>query len=66
MLLPSAHFTHYVIGAVRDELKYSIRSVLYHQPGARAIVIGDNPDRYTGEFIPKSRIPKTDFHTFRN
>jgi hypothetical protein len=29
-------------------------------------VIGDKPDWYTGEFIPKPRIPKTDFHAFRD
>ncbi len=36
-------FTYYAAGAVGDELKYSIRSVLHHQPGARVIVIGDKP-----------------------
>jgi hypothetical protein len=59
-------FTYYAAGAVGDELKYSIRSVLHHQPSARVIVIGDKPNWYTGEFIPKPRIPKTDFHAFRD
>ncbi len=59
-------FTYYAAGAVGDELKYSIRSVLHHQPGARIIVIGDKPDWYAGEFIPKSRIAKTEFHAFRD
>jgi len=59
-------FTYYAAGAVADELKYSIRSVLHHQPGARIIVIGDKPEWYDGEFIPKPRIPKTDFHAFRD
>jgi hypothetical protein len=59
-------FTYYAAGAIGDELKYSIRSVLHHQPGARIIVIGDKPDWYAGEFIPKPRIAKTDFHAFRD
>lgn len=41
-------FTYYAAGAVADELKYSIRSVLHHQPGARIIVIGDKPEWYAG------------------
>ena len=59
-------FTYYAAGAVGDELKYSIRSVLHHQPGARIIVIGDKPGWYAGEFIPKPRIAKTEFHAFRD
>jgi len=59
-------FTYYAAGAVGDELKYAIRSVLRHQPGARIIVIGDQPEWYAGEFIPKPRIAKTDFHAFRD
>lgn len=59
-------WTYWASGAVGDELRYSIRSVLRHQPAARVIVVGDRPEWYDGEFIPKPRIAKTDFHAFRD
>lgn len=59
-------WTYYAAGAVGDELRYSIRSVLKYQPGARVIVVGDRPGWYRGEFVPKPRIRKTDFHAFRD
>lgn len=59
-------FTYYAAGAVGDELRYAIRSVLRWQPGARIIVVGDRPEWYRGEFWPKPRIPTTDYHAFRD
>ena len=59
-------WTYYGSGAVGDELKYSIRSVLYHWPNAQVYVVGDKPDWYTGEMIEKPRIAKTDHHAFKD
>jgi hypothetical protein len=59
-------FTYYGAGAVGDELKYSIRSVLRWQPSARVIVIGDKPAWYAGEFIHAPRIKARPYHAFRD
>lgn len=59
-------WTNYMAGAVGDELKYSIRSVLHHWPKARVVIVGDKPDWYTGEMVDLDRIPKTDFHAFKD
>lgn len=59
-------WTYYAAGAVGEELRYSIRSVLKHHPRARVIVVGDRPDWYAGEHIHCPRIGKTEFHAFRD
>lgn len=60
-------WTYWAGGAVADELRYSIRSVLHHHPAANVIVIGDKPKWYRGEFIACSRIPKSgNFRSFRD
>ncbi|WP_164104240.1 galactosyltransferase-related protein [Candidatus Laterigemmans baculatus] len=58
-------WTYWADGAVGDELRYSIRSVLKYQPGARVVVVGDKPGWYTGDFISKPRIRKRDHHAFK-
>jgi len=59
-------WTYWAGGAVGDELKYSIRSVLHHHPNARILVVGDQPDWYVGEMIHCPRIKRQEFHAFRD
>ena len=59
-------WTYWAGGAVGEELRYSIRSVLQWHPTARVIVIGDRPDWYRGEFIHCPRIKRTSFHAFKD
>lgn len=42
-------WTYWAGGAVGDELRYSIRSVLHHHPQARVIVVGDKPLEIDGD-----------------
>lgn len=59
-------WTYWAAGAVGDELRYSIRSVLQQHPRARVIVVGDRPQWYIGEHIPCPRIGKREFQSFRD
>ena len=59
-------WTYFAAGAIGDELKYSIASVKKWHPDARVIVIGDKPDWYSGEFIHKPRIGRTQHQAFKD
>ncbi len=59
-------WTYWENGAVGDELKYSIRSVLHHHPEATVCIVGDKPKWYDGPFIPKPRIARTSFQAFKD
>lgn len=59
-------WTYWGDGAVGDEIRYSIRSVLKHHPGARVIVVGDKPDWYTGEHFDKPRISRRPHQAFKD
>lgn len=59
-------WTYWGRGAVNDELKYSMRSVVDHIPEARIVLIGDRPPWYEGDFIPCPRIGPTAFRPFKD
>ena len=59
-------WTYFANGAVGDELKYSIRSVLHWQPNARIYIVGDRPDWYTGEMFEKPRLSKRPHQAFKD
>lgn len=59
-------WTYWENGAVGNELRYSIRSVLHHHPDANVCIVGDRPDWYDGPFIEKPRIPRTSFQAFKD
>jgi len=44
-------WTYFANGAVGDELKFSIRSVLHWHPDAQIYIVGDRPDWYVGNMF---------------
>lgn len=59
-------WTYWGDGAVGDEIRYSIRSVLKHQPGARIVIVGDRPGWYIGEHFAKPRISRRPHQAFKD
>lgn len=59
-------WTYFANGAVGDELKYSIRSVLHWHPEAEVYIVGDRPDWYTGKMLEKPRLSKRPHQAFKD
>lgn len=59
-------WTYFANGAVGDELKYSIRSVLHWHPDAKVYIVGDRPEWYTGEMFEKPRLSKRPHQAFKD
>lgn len=59
-------YTNYASGAVGDELRYSIRSLLKWKPEAEVVVVGDRPEWFNGRVIECPRISKREFHSFQD
>ena len=59
-------WTYFANGAVGDELKFSIRSVLNWYPEAKVYIVGDRPDWYTGEMFEKPRLSKRPHQAFKD
>ena len=59
-------WTYFAGGAVGDELKFSIRSVLHWHPDAQIYIVGDRPDWYAGNMFEKPRLSKRPHQAFKD